>query len=204
MASTSKTYDIVYADPPWRYNFIDKKNSGRNFSGKKGAYKPVISAEDHYDTMSVAEICAMGDQVKAMTSKDALLYLWITGPLLIPCAQMVIEAWGFEYKQVAFVWEKELVQPGAYTMTSVEFCLVAKKKGGKIPLPRGLRSVRQFVRSRRQKHSAKPEEVRTRIERMHPFQNKLEMFARVASPGWDIWGNEVRSSVHLDLEVKDE
>ena len=26
---------------------------------------------------------------------------------------------------------------------------------------------------------------------MHPTQTKLEMFARVSMPGWDVWGNEV-------------
>lgn len=44
-------------------------------------------------------------------------------------------------------------------------------------------------------HSAKPEEVRTRIEQMFPTQRKLELFARKPSPGWDVWGNEVESNV---------
>ncbi len=35
-----------------------------------------------------------------------------------------------------------------------------------------------------------PHEVRTRIERMFPRQKKIELFARVAYPGWDVWGND--------------
>jgi N6-adenosine-specific RNA methylase IME4 len=68
-------------------------------------------------------------------------------------------------------------------------------KRGKIPQPRGARNIRQFVSEMRGEHSAKPEEVRTRIEQMFPTQRKLELFARKPSPGWDVWGNEVESNV---------
>jgi N6-adenosine-specific RNA methylase IME4 len=39
-------------------------------------------------------------------------------------------------------------------------------------------------------HSAKPEEVRPRIERLYrrPY---LELYARQAVPGWTCWGNEL-------------
>ena len=42
----------------------------------------------------------------------------------------------------------------------------------------------------RQQHSAKPEKFRAMVERVShgPY---LEMFARRAAPGWDLWGNEV-------------
>ena len=49
----------------------------------------------------------------------------------------------------------------------------------------------------RQKHSAKPSEVRKRIEEMFPEQSKLEMFAREAPEGWDVHGNEVEADVVL-------
>lgn len=40
-------------------------------------------------------------------------------------------------------------------------------------------------------HSAKPEEVRRRIERLlgGPF---LELYARAPVPGWTTWGNEIK------------
>jgi N6-adenosine-specific RNA methylase IME4 len=39
-------------------------------------------------------------------------------------------------------------------------------------------------------HSAKPEEVRRRIERLYggPY---LELFGRKLVPGWTVWGNEI-------------
>ena len=62
------------------------------------------------------------------------------------------------------------------------------------PKPRGARNVRQLVSSPRGPHSAKPEEVRRRIEQMFPEQNKIELFARIKVPGWDHWGNGVGKS----------
>jgi len=49
----------------------------------------------------------------------------------------------------------------------------------------------------RGKHSDKPNEIRTRIETMFPTQNKIELFARQKTEGWDVWGNEVEISVDL-------
>lgn len=39
-------------------------------------------------------------------------------------------------------------------------------------------------------HSAKPWQFRDWIDRLFPNVNKIELNARVASPGWDVWGNE--------------
>jgi N6-adenosine-specific RNA methylase IME4 len=107
-----------------------------------------------------------------------------------------MEAWGFEYKTIAFVWDKQKVNPGYYTMSQVEICLVGKK--GKIPSPRGIRNERQFLSEMRRKHSQKPDDIRLRIERMFPTQRKLEMFARDTKEGWDRWGNEVESSITIE------
>lgn len=83
-------------------------------------------------------------------------------------------------------------------MSQCELCLIGKR--GRIPTPRGARNVRQFVSSMRGRHSQKPDEVRRRIEEMFPTQRKLEMFARVAALGWDVWGNEVESSIQIPMQ----
>jgi len=41
-----KKYSIIYADPPWQYKVYSKKGAGR-------------SAESHYPTMSIDELCAL-------------------------------------------------------------------------------------------------------------------------------------------------
>ena len=53
----------------------------------------------------------------------------------------------------------------------------------------------------RGKHSAKPAEVRKRIEEMFPEQNKIELFAREAPEGWDVHGNEVESDIILEASL---
>ena len=73
------TYEIIYADPPWRYSA--KKVQG--------------AAENHYPTMSIDELCAL--PVAELAAKDSALFMWATFPQL-PEALRLIRAWGFTYK----------------------------------------------------------------------------------------------------------
>jgi len=62
------------------------------------------------------------------------------------------------------------------------------------------RKVRQLQEAPRERtiHSRKPQLIRDRIVEM--FGNelpKIELFAREVPEGWDVWGNEVESSVAL-------
>jgi N6-adenosine-specific RNA methylase IME4 len=44
----------------------------------------------------------------------------------------------------------------------------------------------------RGKHSVKPDAFRNDIDKLYGTEiNKLEMFARKTSDGWDVWGDEV-------------
>jgi N6-adenosine-specific RNA methylase IME4 len=49
----------------------------------------------------------------------------------------------------------------------------------------------------RGKHSAKPEEVRSRIEQMFPDQTKIELFARTTAAGWASHGDEIEADIRL-------
>lgn len=173
-------FDVIYADPPWDY--AGREQFG--FAGDVGV-STGGGAIKQYRTMPLTEICGL--PVLEATAPSAILFLWTTGPQLA-AAFDVIEAWGFGYATVAFVWDKERINPGYYTLSQTEFCLAAKR--GRIPQPRGARNVRQMVRETRGQHSAKPAEVRTRIARMFPGQRKLELFARARAAGWEAWGNE--------------
>lgn len=178
-------YEIIYVDPPWDYK------GGVQHNGKTSTG----SACTHYSTMSLADLKALN--VEAISTKDCLLFMWITGPHLANAID-VIRAWGFDYKQVAFCWDKMRVNPGSYTMTQFEFVLVAKRKRGKIPQPRGARNVRQAVSQMRAAHSAKPDQVADRINEMFPYSKKIELFARRDIQGWDCWGNEVSDLDHYE------
>ena len=114
--------------------------------------------------------------------------MWATSPHLDQAIELG-KAWGFKWATVAFVWDKQRSNPGFYTLSECELCLVFKK--GRIPQPRGLRNIRQLVSVKRTNHSAKPEEVRGKIELMFPKQKKIELFARTRIKGWDAWGLEI-------------
>jgi len=171
-------YSVLYADPPWDYAGKTQHTSGE--------FKEGMSAKDHYNTMTLEELKNLKIQEK--TEDDCLLFLWTSSPHLEQALELM-KAWGFDYKTIAFVWDKQKTNPGYYTLSQVEICLVGKK--GKFPTPRGSRKERQFLSEMRGVHSKKPDEIRQRITKMFPTQKKLELFARQTSDGWDVWGNEV-------------
>lgn len=171
-------YEVVYVDPPWDYA------GQRQHNGKAG--KDTGGALSHYSTVPLAKL--KGLNIRRICAPDCLIYMWVTSPHLAQGIELM-KSWGFKYATIAFVWDKVRVNPGHYTMSQCEICLVGKI--GKIPSPRGLRNVRQYVESKRTKHSEKPEEVRLRIERMHPSQKKVELFARKKAIGWDCFGDEI-------------
>jgi len=177
-------YSIVYCDPPWNY-------AGRQQHGTKEAN---ASAADHYSTVTTEDLKRLS--VPAICAKDALCFMWTSSPHLEQAISLM-KAWSFEYKTIAFVWYKQRTNPGYYTLSECEVVLVGKRKGGKIPEPRGARNVRQFLSELRGEHSAKPADIRLRIEAMFPTQRKIELFARDKTDGWSAWGDEVQSDVTL-------
>ena len=173
----SNKYQIIYSDPPWDYN--GQKQTGQKKQTTGGAI-------DQYPTMKLQDmIDEFTPKMDEWCDKDCLLYMWTSSPHMDQAIKLG-EAWGFNYATVAFVWYKQKTNPGFYTMSQCELVLVFKRKGGKIPQPRGVRNARQLVSAPRREHSRKPNEVRERIEKMHPTQNKLEMFSRSAPVGWAV------------------
>lgn len=183
MTDTQK-YSVVLADPPWAYRVWSKKGKGR-------------SAENHYPTMSLEDICAL--PVADITAPDSALFLWATFPNL-PHAFELIKAWGFCYKTVAFVWCKRNKKAPSYftglgywTRANAEICLLATKGNPK----RISASVHQIIDTPIGRHSEKPEETRRRIVELMGDLPRIELFARVKPDDWDVWGNEVESNITL-------
>lgn len=204
-----KRYQIVVADPPWYYNDRRKirKDSGRPTRG--------IGAVLHYPLLKPADLCRM--RVAEITADRALLFLWCPCPQL-PSGLAVMDAWGFSFATVAFVWCKlnpraaltirldgitsarELQPrlqpalffgPGYYTGSNVELVLLGRKKGARsIPHRPGHKHGQVVFWPRPTDHSRKPEIFQDLIEDMYPDLDKVELFARRPRPGWDVWGNE--------------
>jgi N6-adenosine-specific RNA methylase IME4 len=75
---------------------------------------------------------------------------------------------------------------GHYNSVRHEFLLICTKGSCTPDVPKLLDSV---VSIERTEHSAKPKEFRDMIDMLYPVGERLEMFAREAYPGWDVWGN---------------
>ena len=147
--------------------------------------------------MSIEELCAL--PVAELAAKDSALFMWATFPQL-PEALRLIRAWGFTYKSVAFVWLKKNRKAdswfyglGFWTRANAEICLLATRGHPK----RAARDVKQVILSHVEEHSKKPDEARRRIEALMGDVPRIELFARQATPGWDVWGNEVASDIQL-------
>ena len=111
------------------------------------------AAENHYPTMSIDELCAL--PVAQLAAPDSALFLWATFPQL-PEALRLIEAWGFTYKSVAFVWLKKNRRAdswfyglGFWTRGNAEICLLATRGHPK----RQAANVHQFIISPIEHHS---------------------------------------------------
>jgi N6-adenosine-specific RNA methylase IME4 len=173
--NTDKKYNIIYADPPWRYQ--DRGCNG--------------ACEGHYETMNIKSICSL--PIKEIADKDCVLFLWCTYPMLKEGLQL-IEAWGFTYKTIGFQWLKQnrsgkgfFFGLGRWTRGNTECCLIAVKGKPK----RINNSISQLIISPIEQHSKKPEIVRDKIVALIGDMPRIELFARQHADGWDCWGNEV-------------
>ena len=176
-------YCTIVADPPWP---------------EYGGGKIRRGANKHYSLMSLDEIKALGEQVKAWRSPEGChLYLWVTNNYL-PAGLDVMKAWGFDFR-TCITWGKttEAGAPaiglGQYFRGASEHCLFGvyghlpyRMTGGDDP-KRG--QGRTLILSPRQEHSRKPDALIDMAEVVsHP--PRLEMFAREHRLGWEVWGNE--------------
>ena len=176
-----RKFNILYADPPWKYE--------RN--------KVQGAAENHYPTMSIERLCAL--DVEKITDENCALFLWSTFPFL-PEALRLIKAWGFTYKTTAFVWLKQnrknkdwFFGLGFWTRGNAEICLLATKGKPK----RKSAKVSQLIISPIDKHSKKPDIVREKSVELMGDLPRIELFARQTTPGCEVFGNEVKSSITL-------
>jgi N6-adenosine-specific RNA methylase IME4 len=171
-------YQIIYADPPWKYLWGGGKTGGH------------FSPEKHYETMTTEEICSI--KVRDLRDKNCALFLWATMPAL-PDAFRVIDAWGFKYKTCAFTWVKirkdgqPLHGMGSYTKSNIEVCLLAMR--GHIKAAD--KTVPQIIMHERLGHSVKPPETRDRIVRLFGDISRIELFARKKTEGWESLGYDI-------------
>lgn len=176
----NERFSVVLMDPPFSY--------GRTVG------QGVACAQ--YETMTDDELRSL--PVRRISAKNAILLLWCSGPTM-DRAIALVEAWGFSYKTVGFVWVKtnkggtpQSMGLGSYTLPGTEFVLLATR-GQAAPLIH--KRVNQVILLRRSGHSVKPKVFRAIIHEMlgkDPDLKKIELFSRhAADDDWSVWGNEL-------------
>jgi N6-adenosine-specific RNA methylase IME4 len=166
--SFGRTFPVLLADPPWRFE-------APTLIGSR-------AIELHYPTMPLAEICAL--PVEEIAADNAVLFLWAL-PSMIPEAIEVITAWGFRWKTHG-AWRKPRMSTGFWLRNTLEDIIIATR--GSMPPPAHVDAF--LFEAPAGQHSEKPPEVRERIAELYPDCGRIELFARDAAPGWAAWGNQ--------------
>jgi len=172
--SNGKKYQVVYADPPWRYEHPPMGMTKK-------------SIEYQYETMTLDEI----KDLEIPFDDDCVLFLWTTSPKLKETFE-VIEKWGFEYR-TCMVWDKVNIGTGYWFRSQHELLLVCLK--GHISPPDTSLRLPSVYKEKKKGHSVKPDFIRYHIERCFPDKNKLELFARNRVDGWDCYGNQLSKTI---------
>ena len=177
----ARTYEIIYADPPWSYYGSEIKDA---------------AAAKHYPLMSQDDLARL--PVRALLAPRAVLFLWATGPRLHYAVDLIAR-WGLHYRGVAYVWVKtnrrgEIIRGQGvmptFTKPTSEFVLAATTMPTGRPFPLLDLAQGQVVLHARAEHSRKPAIFRTLIEELCGPRERLELFAREPADGWDSWGAE--------------
>ena len=177
-------YRTIVADPPWSLGLYEGW-ACRDYKG---------TGKTKYGLMSVDAIVALRPPV----APQCHLYLWCIAQH-VDWAYNVARAWGFN-PVILWTWVKDGLGVGRFRCNT-EHVLVARhgpRQGN--PFGGGGRHCQATsgtaFRWKRLRHSEKPSEFFSLVEQLSP-PPRLEMFARKARDGWDVWGDEVRTDVEI-------
>lgn len=191
-------YRVIYADPPW---YTPNKPPTPRILVSKWA-------SDYINLMRDKDIINMGTEgcihtsepnmplppVKELQADNGVLFLWCIASKMLEGIE-TLQSWGYKFIKVGFVWIKTSAKTGkpkpvmsVYTHTCVEYCLLGVRGKGQLPTKRGIPDAQCFPRL---SFAEKPPEFRELIDAMYPDGERLELFARHTTPGWDVWGDEV-------------
>ena len=201
----TETYPIIAADPPWDFRTYSKKGRGRN-------------PDQHYPVMSRKDIADL--PVSSLVQDRSTLLLWTTPQDMDYAQNVVMPAWGFQYKTDAFIWvktrkdyekamkkafkrwQKTGEMPDVLDLIASMFITTKgyyTRKQAEICLlgttkkilPRSSKNVKELIVQPRREHSRKPDEFYPRVEQLYAEGEIIDLFAREShGPRWSVWGNE--------------
>lgn len=187
-------YGVLYPDPPWP---------------ETGGGQVKRGADKHYDTMRVEDIIDLFRAFGTWAAADAHMYLWATNNYLPAAFECLIAA---EFRYITLTtWVKDRPGLGQYFRGKTEHCLFAVR--GRLPyrindetgkraqgetvffeppadLPEAFEATHPRGADGKIIHSRKPEKMRRYIELVSGDVPRVEMFARIATKGFDRWGLE--------------
>ncbi len=180
LAASGRKFPVLYADPATKFL----------------AGLGTRSTENHYRTMSMDELCAMGGAVQKRCLPNSQAFIWTTVPQLANTIARILPAWGFCYSS-SCVWDKtdadheNEMGPGFVFRNQHEILIYATRGAPPGPAFKPL----SIYRERKREHSRKPDYYRRMIAEMTNNLPVLEMFARIDAEhplpaGWEGWGNE--------------
>ena len=170
-------YQTIVVDPPWPVRKIIR------------AVRPNQKQNLDYPTMPLDAIKAL--PISAVSAENSVLFLWTTHAFL-PSSFDIMSAWGFRYQRT-LTWDKQngMCLFGFHHRT--EFCLFGYR--GKIEMYPRRKAIPTCIVAKSERHSAKPSEF---YDMVSVFGSpRLDVFARNERCGWDVFGNEVSSSIEL-------
>jgi len=195
----NRQYGIILADwprKPWAYS--DETGVDR-------------SPANHYPVQNFDwAIDVLAPMIRTLAAPNCMLAFWSTAASLVDDLEIMAEA-GFVMLRPRgadgrllraasgfvdapgsgtyrshLVWDKQAIGLGRWFRDRHELLLIGVRGSFPAPAP-GTQSHSIFV-EKRGEHSAKPDFIAAEIERLWPTLPKIEMFARRARPGWDLWG----------------
>ena len=176
MELPNKKYQIIYADPPWKYDFEISR------------WKKLT---DNYKVMELEDIKKLNIE-NIIDKKCCILFLWATAPKLKEALE-VMDAWGFKYKTHC-IWHKVRNDGLGYWFRGQHELLLVGTIG-KYKLPNKKDLVTSVIYHKKTKHSKKPNKIRYIIQKYFPDYNKIELFARERFDGWDCYGDQLSSTI---------
>ena len=144
----SGCYDVVYADPPWRFE---------PYSRITGMDR---SADNHYATSPLDSVKTL--DIASIAARDSVLFLWAMAPML-PQALEVMASWGFSCK-ASFAWVKDKIGLGYWVRNQHETLLLGVR--GSPPTPSA--PWPSVICAPCTAHSQKPDAVYQLVEAVFP------------------------------------
>lgn len=173
--AAGKRYGVILGDPEWPFDV---------WSPLTGMDR---SPDNHYPTSPIEVIAAR--PVQEITADNCALLLWTTAPHL-ESGLLVLNRWGFRYR-THWIGHKDRLGTGYWNRNKHEVLLLGIR--GDVPAPAMGTQFESVLPFPVREHSRKPDFAHEIAERYWPSLPKIELNAREARPGWDVWGAEAPS-----------